>query len=69
MLIAYLCIMKSETLYIKIELAFKEQGFNLNGIWDKINYTAKMLLCDRMVESGKWMELPEEVFCSDQVVL
>lgn len=61
--------MKSETLYIKIELAFKEQGFNLNGIWNKINYTAKMLMCDRMVESGKWMELPEEVIYSEDLVL
>lgn len=61
--------MKSETLYIKIELAFKEQGFNLNGIWDRINYTAKMLMCDQMVKSGTWMELPEEVIYSESLAL
>lgn len=61
--------MKSETLYLKIEIAFKEQGFNLNGVWDKMNYTAKMLICDRMIESDKWMKLPESVLCSEEVVL
>lgn len=61
--------MKSENLYLKIEIAFKEQGFNLNGIWSKINYTAKMLMCDQMVETGKWMELPEEVISNKELVL
>lgn len=67
MLMTYLCKMKSEVLYIKIELAFREQGFNLNGIWNKINYTAKMLMCDQMISSGTWMELPEEVIYSNEL--
>lgn len=61
--------MKSEALYLRIEIAFREQNFNLHGIWNKINYTSKMLLCDRMVESGKWMELPESVIYSKELVL
>lgn len=61
--------MKSEALYIRIELASKEQGFNLKGIWNKINYTAKVLLCDRMIQDGSWKELPESVLCLEEVVL
>ena len=61
--------MKSEELYITIESAFRDQGFNFNGIWNKINYTAKVLLCDRMIESGSWRELPESIFCLEEVVL
>ena len=60
--------MKSEALYLRIEIAFKEQGFNLNEVWNKMNYTAKMLMCDRMIESGKWMELPESVIYSEVLV-
>ena len=58
--------MKSETLYERMELAFKEQGFNINGIWGKMNYTTKMLLCQRMIESGTWMQLPEAVICFEE---
>lgn len=58
--------MKSEELYEMIEVAHKEQKFNLNGVWDRINYATKMLLCDRMVESGTWMQLPEAVICFEE---
>lgn len=63
----YLCIMKSEILYEKIESAFQEEKFNLNGVWDKITYSAKMLMCERMVESNTWMNLPEAVICFEEV--
>lgn len=68
MLMVYLYIMKSENLYLKIEIAFKERGFRLNENWDKINYTAKMLMCDQLIASGKWMELPEDVIYAEDLV-
>lgn len=58
--------MKSEELYQRIESAFKEQKFNHNGVWDKITYASKMLMCQRMVESGTWMKLPEAVLCFEE---
>lgn len=58
--------MKAEVLYDSLESACKEGTFNLNGVWDKITYSAKMLLCDRMVESGTWMNLPEAVICFEE---
>lgn len=69
MFMPYLCLMKSEELYIRLELALRERGFNPHGVWDKINYTAKMLMCDRMVANGSWMELPDEVIYSEDLVL
>lgn len=62
----YFYKMKSEVLYEMIESASKEQKFNLNGVWNKISYTAKMLMCDQMVASGTWMKLPEAVICFEE---
>ena len=58
--------MKSQELYEMIESASKEQKFNLNGVWNKISYATKMLMCERMVESGTWMRLPEAVLCFEE---
>ena len=62
----YFYIMKSEVLYEMLESAHKEKRFNLNGVWDRITYASKMLMCDQMVQSGTWMQLPEAVICFEE---
>lgn len=53
--------MTTDKLYIAIESAFANDRFNLNGVWDRISYTAKILMCDRMIKSESWRNLPDTV--------
>lgn len=50
--------MESEALYKAIDKALIKNGLNLYGIWDKIAYNAKILTCQQLIESGKWVTLP-----------
>lgn len=53
--------MTTEKLYSAIQSAFKYDNVNLYGVWDKITYTAQILLCERMIESESYKNLPEIV--------
>lgn len=53
--------MKVEVLYRAIDLAFRKNGVNLNGVWDKAAYAGQMLMCKELVESGKWIHLPPTI--------
>lgn len=53
--------MTVEKLYNAFESAFRKNDFNINGVWDQMTYSSKMLMCERMVESGSWKNLPEFV--------
>lgn len=53
--------MTTKRLYNTLEFLFRNENFNLNGVWDKTNYSAKMLLCERLVESERWRKLPDNV--------
>lgn len=48
----------AEKLYDAFETAFKKNDFNINGIWDQMTYSSKMLMCKRLIESGEWKSLP-----------
>lgn len=61
--------MNTQSLYDLIETAFNEEGFNLNGVWNRMTYTSKMLLCQRMIDNGSWESLPASVIWLKEEVL
>lgn len=53
--------MTVEKLYQAFESAFKKNDFNINGVWDQMTYVSKMLMCEAMIKSGEWKDLPDFV--------
>lgn len=53
--------MEPEVLYKAIDKALTKNGLNLYGIWDRIAYDAKILTCKQLIDSGKWLDLPEAI--------
>ena len=53
--------MKVEVLYRAIDLASRKNGINLNGVWDKVPYATKILMCTQLVDSGNWVNLPTTI--------
>lgn len=51
--------MEAEVLYKAIDKALNKNGLNLYGAWDRIAYEAKILNCNKLIESDKWLDLPE----------